>query len=202
MTRLLSAGGCTVRVNIISINADATATAMGTHPGPKSLRRSNPVNEVRTWPPMIFRGCEIGLHGPSGGRSFRGDTLHRVFDRCLRRNDGHSVFEKDGSDPIVSSNRLINVAYHQRTSDGGFSRQFSKPTKSFLPSRSMVAGSPKTGNGAGRSSAVSYMRLTIARSTDSNNRWKRRRLIPSIEPSVTRSFKVPQPPKPAHTPNR
>jgi hypothetical protein len=63
MTGLLPAGGCTVRVNIISINADAAATAMGTYPGPKRWRQSNPVNDVRTWPPMMFRGCENGLEG-------------------------------------------------------------------------------------------------------------------------------------------
>lgn len=63
MIGLLPAGGCTVRVNIISMNAQAPAPAIGSQPGPKRCKNSSPTNDARTWPPMILRGCEKGLPG-------------------------------------------------------------------------------------------------------------------------------------------
>ena len=57
------AGGCTVRVTIISAIAVPTAKATAHQWGPNTDRQIRPTNELIKWPTITFLGWEKGTSG-------------------------------------------------------------------------------------------------------------------------------------------
>lgn len=111
ITGLEPAGGCTVRVSIITATAVATAAANDHQATPRILTKSSPTSALKKWPNITFLGCENGTSGYANNTTQLAPNEPRIsqYDSWLL-SSATEAMAKNAPNQASSTALLLNAA--------------------------------------------------------------------------------------------